>query len=113
MNSYIASYCHNIAANNAGGSLLRLSAQSDFAFRTDEFINFAKILAMKLFVIGESGDLDNPLEQLRWSRLVELAPDLEDDRIALMKEIGKGEKVTLEYLCIFRANGEVICGQVS
>ncbi len=112
MNSYIASYCHNIAANNAGGSLLRISAQSDFALKTPEFMNFAKILAMKLFVIGESGDID-PAAQFKWSRLVELAPDLEEDRIALMKEIGKGEKITLEYLCVFRANGEVITGGVS
>ncbi len=74
----IESYLHSDkSVPNKGGSLVRVVCTTDFAARTDLFIEFAKSVAKLAFAASAS----------TWEDVIEAFPDLEDRRKAVSAEI--------------------------
>ncbi|AFU88117.1 putative elongation factor EF-Ts domain protein [Caulobacter phage CcrColossus] len=90
----IASYIHSDKITpNKGAAVIKVTCQTDFAAKTDEFIAFAdkaaKFSFASLVVANEVSD---------WSQVIESFPDLEEEREALSKKLK--EVVTVEEIVI-------------
>ena len=99
----IETYIHsdNITPNK-GGVLVKVSCQTDFAAKTDEFISFAKRIAKLAYAFGQGLEWD---ESTSWGELVkavgytgEQGQTLETDRVGLSKLLR--ETVTIEEIVI-------------
>lgn len=87
----VESYIHSDSLTaGKGGCLVRVSCQTDFAARTDDFISFCRQAARQAFAAGAES----------WDEVSRIFPDAEAARIAL--EAGIKEKVTIGPICILR-----------
>jgi translation elongation factor EF-Ts len=81
---------------NKGGAMVRVTAQTDFACKTDIFIAFAKRVAMMAYAASSA----------QWSEIIAIFPDLEEARLALeSKTSGLGEKVTIQEVVLLLPEG--------
>lgn len=85
----IESYLHSDnMVKNKGGCLVRVTCETDFAARTDEFINFTKLVARMTYAA-------NPKS---WADVVEMFPDAAEKKAELEKLLK--EKIELAEFTI-------------
>lgn len=88
----IESYLHSdMTTPNKGGALVEVTCQTDFAAKTDAFIQFAKTVAKMAY--GFNAD--------EWDQLAALYTPLVEQKAAVEKEIGEEvrvRRVVLLYL---------------
>jgi elongation factor Ts len=99
----IESYIHSDSITaNKGGVLVRVTSQTDFAARTDEFIAFAQKVARLAYAFG-AGEPESA-EGLTWDELIHLAgranmgESLEQERADLAAKLK--EKITIEEIVV-------------
>lgn len=90
MNGRIECYTHsdNITPNK-GACVIKISTQTDFATKGDEFIEFCKECAKFAYAA----------QSQNWSEIIELFPFLDEHRNKLVKELK--EQITIEEIKIF------------
>lgn len=89
MTGRIESYLHSDKSTfNKGGVIVRVESQTDFAAKTDEFIDFAKLVAKRAYAA----------QAKTWDEIAEAFPDLEDHRVDLEKKLK--ERVTVSEIAI-------------
>lgn len=93
----IETYLHSDTVTpNKGGAMVSVTAQTDFATKTPEFLNFCKQLAMLTYGMG------NPY----YEDVAKELPTLEALRKSLAELLK--EKIEVESACIFDAEGKVL-----
>lgn len=81
----IETYVHSDSVTpNKGGTMVKVSCQTDFAARTDEFIAFCKRVAKMCYASAETD----------WEKVIEVFPDLETERATLSQTLR--EKIAIE-----------------
>lgn len=91
----VGSYIHSDSVTpNKGGALVRVTCQTDFAARTDEFIAFVDYVAKRAYA-ATLADLKSD----GWPRIVEAFPEAEEKRVALEKSLKESVKVD-DYLVV-------------
>jgi len=89
MNGRIESYLHSDRTTfNKGGALVRVTAQTDFGTRTEEFISFCRLTARMAYAA----------QAKTWDEVVSEYPNLELSRTKLEKDLK--EKVAVEEIVI-------------
>ena len=89
MTGRIETYTHSDkSVPNKGGAMVRVNCVTDFAARTDQFINFSKAVAKMAFAS----------QAATWEDLIAAYPDLEDHRIEVSDTIR--EKVTIDQIAL-------------
>lgn len=75
---------------NKGGAMVRVNCQTDFAARTNEFIGFSKLCALRAFASGAD----------TYEMLIDVFPDVEVSR----KEISKAlrENIDVDMISIIK-----------
>lgn len=97
----IEAYIHsdNITPNK-GGALIKVSCQTDFAAKTDEFVAFSKKVARMAYAFGLDIEWDDSVTA--WEALVEAAgltgAALETERAELAKALR--ETVTIDEIVV-------------
>ncbi len=89
MVSRIDAYTHNVSPNTAGGAMVRVQVQTDFAAKGEEFVAFVKQLAIQAYVHG----------QTNWAKLCDAAPELKAQYDELVKTIK--EKVVIDNITVY------------
>ncbi len=89
----IESYIHNDnITKHKGAALVKVTCQTDFAARTDEFIAFARKVAKLAYAFG-AGNAEEGSASLDWDELLalagtaEVAGSLEAERLELAKSL--------------------------
>ncbi|AXQ68795.1 hypothetical protein HOU00_gp330 [Caulobacter phage CcrPW] len=90
----ISTYTHSDKITpNKGAAVVKVTCQTDFAAKTDEFIAFAdKVAKFSFASLVVAGDISG------WKQVIESFPDLEEERQALSKTLK--ETVTVEDIVI-------------
>jgi len=93
-NGRIATYVHSDSTTeNKGAAMVRVTTETDFAARTDEFKKFAQDAAMytygalshtRAFIAGPD----------MWNMIITQFPRLEDDRKMLERELRESVRVS-------------------
>jgi translation elongation factor EF-Ts len=74
----IETYIHSDSTTqNKGAAVVTVLSQTDFAAKTDEFITFAKSAAKLAFAANTT----------EWAEVIEAFPHIEEERVALTKEL--------------------------
>jgi translation elongation factor EF-Ts len=91
MDGRIEAYMHSDSTTqNKAGCLIKVTCQTDFAAKTQQFIEFSKEIAKYCF--GSGSD--------KWEDVVAMFPELEIKREALAKELK--EKVAIEEIVVVK-----------
>lgn len=87
----IETYIHsdNITANK-GGVILCVKCDTDFAARTQEFIEFSQKAAKRVY----------GADARTWEEVIEIFPDIEVERVDLQKKIR--EKIVIQDIKILK-----------
>lgn len=90
----IATYTHSDKITpNKGVAAVKVTCQTDFAAKTDEFIAFAdKVAKFSFAALVVAGEVPG------WTQVIESFPDLEEDRVALSKTLK--ETIAIEDIVI-------------
>jgi translation elongation factor EF-Ts len=89
MTGRIEIYIHSDKSTpNKGAAMVKVTSQTDFAAKTDEFQAFAKATAVKAFAAKAES----------WADVVEMFPDIETDRVELEKTLR--EKISVDEISI-------------
>lgn len=90
----IEAYVHSDSiTENKGAALVKVTADTDFAARTDAFKAFAHDVAMYTFgALGHTRMVAAGHDMWNW--VILKFPDMEDRRRALERELGESIKVT-------------------
>jgi translation elongation factor EF-Ts len=75
---------------NKGGAMVMVTSKTDFAARTDEFIEFTKLAAKFAFAADAT----------TWDDIAVAFPNIEADRLKLSKEIK--EPVTIDQIVVMK-----------
>lgn len=89
----VEAYLHSDSITpNKGGAIVKVSAQTDFATKTEGFINFCKQVAMVAFIQSAENWSDIKTNEVEYSQRCVEAKD------ALEKELK--EKITVEKIAV-------------
>lgn len=87
----IETYIHSDSITpHKGAAMIRVNCQTDFAARTDEFIDFAKLCASRAYAANADS----------YDAIVESFPDVEDVRKELARKLR--EQVDVDSIAIVR-----------
>lgn len=100
----IETYIHSDGTTqDKGGAMVEVTCQTDFVAKTPEFIAFAKKVAKMAYATsGNVAQYQQEMAKVTWKDIVELFPDLENDRLALSSEIK--ESIDLKQAIVLALN---------
>ena len=83
-------YLHgDLTTPNKGGSLVTVLCETDFGAKTDVF----KLFAEKVAKIAYAASSQVQDDAIAWSAIIELFPEIEEERKRLEEEIGETVRV--------------------